>query len=212
MPRNKLRSQRAVTKIPINDLVDPVELAEDPLEDEENYLSPPVQIDTPSGKRRGPGRPRSEVILDSEDTVIPDDSISQTSTITTAAEKLAIHILFENPLPTSLETLQVIETIWVQVQEDLQLHAPRCKRAESHLKSILSCNRSHLVYASRTNILHLYNLNLLGEEELAQEVENLLERDRFTCQSSKREACVNLFRAEQITDVIWQNYFLGPRK
>lgn len=86
------------------------------------------------------------------------------------------------------------------------------------------------MYECKHSIVEIYGLNKLPDEEVAEQVRWLLDKDRFICREDGREvltsrtsftvtmlpaniyqSCKRRFTAVEITEIIYRKYFASPK-
>ncbi|KAF8415964.1 hypothetical protein BGX38DRAFT_1314649 [Terfezia claveryi] len=124
-----------------------------------------------------------------------------------ATSHMRHYTLFGNPMLNAEEIQQLLSVTWVKAQEETGETLPRLKIASTHLHSIHSRTRSHLVYECKRSIVGVFGLDKLPQHEVAQRVSYLLFQDRFICREDGRETHQKHFRGSEITEIIFRKYF-----
>ena len=73
------------------------------------------------------------------------------------------------------------------------------------MRGMHSRSRSQLVTECKHNIIEIYNLNHLAQEDIAAGVQKLLDKDRFICRADSREVPAPLLR--RIPSCIWSSKY-----
>ncbi|KAF8433171.1 hypothetical protein BGX38DRAFT_1146201 [Terfezia claveryi] len=125
-----------------------------------------------------------------------------------AASHVRDYTLFGNPMLNAEEIQQLLSVSWIKAQQETGQVLNRMKLANTHLRSIHSRTRSHLVYECKHSIVELFGLNKLSQGEIAMQVNYLLVQDSFICREDGRETHQRHFRATEIREIIFRKYFV----
>ncbi|RPB21129.1 hypothetical protein L211DRAFT_851728 [Terfezia boudieri ATCC MYA-4762] len=122
-----------------------------------------------------------------------------------AASHVRDYTLFGNPMLNAEDIEQLLSISWIKVQETGQ-ELERVKKANTHLRSIHSRTRLHLVYECKHSIMEVFALNKLSQLEIAKQVNYLLLHNRFICREDGQETHQRHFRASEITEIIFREF------